>query len=1020
LSRKTAALLIALGLSVSVFAQQSVPLASARKSQAAESPASVKVVSATATVTQGGVLVEWRTSYELNTAGFYLYRESAGRRARVSESIVPGSALMLGDGVPLREGYGYSAFDPAGTPNAKYYLESIDLRGAITQHGAITVLNAQVRKGLPPGFKDEMHASGEDFSLNGGQTSQLSWPASLANQTQTAGSMQDQWVIAGQPGLKIGVRADGWYRLTQSQLVSAGLDPATDARNLRMFVDSHEVAIRVSRESGQLLPSDFVEFYGAGLDVPWSDQQIYWLTGGTQAGKRIPIFGDVNHDRAPVIRPKTLPVKPPAPAPTVNEGFINLPGEALMRRSEPTHTPAAPRLELKPANESVATDVIGGSSDTSDNSIASEAPASSTAKENSAPKSTPAAAPTSKPLATAGPAAKPAPTSTRKAVSRKRKHTRRTRRAGHRRMVKRNHAELTSTPASSFLQTVSKQERTNYFSALQNGEAENFFGQVLVTPNATTQTLSLTNIDATAPVPAQLEIALQGIAFPASYSVFFNDLLVGTMSVFFRDHTITSFPIPLNLLREGGNDIKFVPQAGSGITFVDYVRLTYPRSYRAVNNSLRFSTRFNQAVTVDGFTSTGVRVLDITDATQIEEVRPIVENSASGYALTIPAVGAKTKGLRTLLVLPDGQFQQPATITSNSPSTLNATSNGADLVVIAHANFMASADPLVALRIGEGLAVAKIDVENIYDEFGYGRHTPYALKEFFSWAANNWTKPPQYIILLGDASVDPRNYQGFGNFDFVPTKIIDTPFLETASDDWLADFDEDGNAEIAIGRMPARTVAEANTIISKVVNFHPATVPQSALLVADAQGSYYFDFEEANSAVAALLPPSMTVQTVNRRTEPSDAAAKANIIAKFNAGQALVNYSGHGNINAWAGSILTSDDALALTNGNDKLPFVVVLDCLNGYFVEPRPLGEGLAESFLKAPNGGAVASFASSGETFPEGQHFMSQSLLQLLYNGPPMRLGDAIKQAKAEPTVDLDVRRTWIFFGDPTMKIR
>ena len=32
---------------------------------------------------------------------------------------------------------------------------------------------------------------------------------------------------------------------------------------------------------------------------------------------------------------------------------------------------------------------------------------------------------------------------------------------------------------------------------------------------------------------------------------------------------------------------------------------------------------------------------------------------------------------------------------------------------------------------------------------------------------------------------------------------------------------------------------------------------------------------------------------------------------------------------------------------------------------------------------------------------------------------LGDATRQAKLA-TTDLDVRRTWILFGDPTMKIR
>jgi hypothetical protein len=73
----------------------------------------------------------------------------------------------------------------------------------------------------------------------------------------------------------------------------------------------------------------------------------------------------------------------------------------------------------------------------------------------------------------------------------------------------------------------------------------------------------------------------------------------------------------------------------------------------------------------------------------------------------------------------------------------------------------------------------------------------------------------------------------------------------------------------------------------------------------------------------------------------------------------------------------------------------------------------------MKAPNGGAVASFASSGLTIPDGQHDMGKQLFQLLYQGPPIALGDATRQAKSA-TTDIDVRRSWILFGDPTMKIR
>src|SRR4030095_6971096 len=256
----------------------------------------------------------------------------------------------------------------------------------------------------------------------------------------------------------------------------------------------------------------------------------------------------------------------------------------------------------------------------------------------------------------------------------------------------------------------------------------------------------------------------------------------------------------------------------------------------------------------------------------------------------------------------------------------------------------------------------------------------------------------------------------------VPTKLVDTgtpgaaTALETASDDWLTDFDGDGIGDITVGRLPVRTVAEANLVVSKIVNYSPASAGNKALLVADTQGSYYFNFEAANDQVATTLPAGMTIQKVYRRLQPSDAEAKANIIANLNSGQSVAVYSGHGNVNIWGGSIFTATDAAALTNGN-RLSFVVVMDCLNGSFADPSL--KSLAESFLSAPGGGAVASFASSGLTIPDGQHQMGLRMFQLLYSGSPMAIGDASRLAKSA-TTDMDVRRTWILFGDPTLKIR
>jgi hypothetical protein len=93
-----------------------------------------------------------------------------------------------------------------------------------------------------------------------------------------------------------------------------------------------------------------------------------------------------------------------------------------------------------------------------------------------------------------------------------------------------------------------------------------------------------------------------------------------------------------------------------------------------------------------------------------------------------------------------------------------------------------------------------------------------------------------------------------------------------------------------------------------------------------------------------------------------------------------------------------------------------MMTCLNGYVSDANV---DLGEAALKAPTGGAVAVWASSGFTTPQPQFEMNSEFDRLLFGGQSMRLGDATRNAKAA-TSDLDVRRTWILLGDPAMRVR
>ena len=312
--------------------------------------------------------------------------------------------------------------------------------------------------------------------------------------------------------------------------------------------------------------------------------------------------------------------------------------------------------------------------------------------------------------------------------------------------------------------------------------------------------------------------------------------------------------------------------------------------------------------------------------------------------------------------------------------------------------------------------MALIDVEDIFDEFSYGTKTPQAIKDFLTRASTSWQTPPRFVLLVGDASFDPRNYLGLGNQDVLPTKLLDTTYMETASDDWFVDFDNDGLPEMAIGRLPVQTAEEAATVVTKLIAYDQAPSGDwatEALMVADLSDT--FDFEGGTQEVDALLPESMTVWSIYRG-QAGDEAARAAILGSINEGKLIVNYMGHGAVDLWRGNVLIASDADSLTNGS-ALPLVVGMTCLNGFF--QTPYVESLAEALLKAENGGAVAIWTSSGLTDPDAQLLMNKELVRLLFNGQGLTLGEAIAGAKAS-TDDLDVRRSWILFGDPTTKLR
>lgn len=564
----------------------------------------------------------------------------------------------------------------------------------------------------------------------------------------------------------------------------------------------------------------------------------------------------------------------------------------------------------------------------------------------------------------------------------------------------------------SFMATVERREKVMYVSNMLNGETDNIFGPPIFY-DGIDQVLNVRNFDNVGTQP-EVEVSLQGLTRQDHVvQVKLNGAIIGSMSLDSRENATQKFLVDRSSIVEGSNVVTLTSMNGEAdISLINWVRLTYPHFYRATNNVLRFTAPAGQTVRLDNFTSSNLRVVDITDANAPTQPTATVKSAGDTYSVTVAVTG---NGTRTLLAFADDTGGHPAALTANQPSNWSDSTNGADMLIVTYKDFRSAIEPLANLRRQQGMVVSIVDVEDIYDEFSYGAHTPYALKSLLSLAKGTWQRKPKYVLLAGDSTWDPRNYLDHGDNDFVPTKLIDTNLMETSSDDWFADFNNSGVAEIAIGRLPGRTAAEISLMVSKILTYEQErtnnTPLREAVLVSDN------GFERQTSDTRALLPASIPTSTLSRSIIANDDLMRAQIMNALNNGPMLVNYYGHGSIGVWTGSALL-DNTLASTLSNTEKPSIyVMMTCLNGYASDASL--DSLAEASLKAPNGGAVAVWASSGFTEPPPQFALSSEFYRLLFTGTPLRLGDATRTAKAA-SPNIDVRRTWILFGDPAMRVR
>ena len=571
----------------------------------------------------------------------------------------------------------------------------------------------------------------------------------------------------------------------------------------------------------------------------------------------------------------------------------------------------------------------------------------------------------------------------------------------------------TGAQSSNYTQSFVFKERTNYSSAIFNGDTENFFGRV-ITNAGTTIPLNLTGID-TSMVTSSIDITLQG---SSSQSHQTKVVLNGTeLGVILGEYTASyskSFEFATTLLAEGTNNLQLISLNGSGdITYFDILKVNYARKFQAAQNALSFSLPLYKAATLRGFSTANVRVFDVTLPSSPKLVTGLtVQPDNSGFKVVLPSNTG-----RIFYAVEGSAIVTNDSITQNFPSTLSTAANNAEMVIIYHKTLATQAAAWADYRRSPSFRVKLVDIEDVFDEFSNGTFDSEATKSFLEYAKNNWQTPPKYVLLIGDAHYDTRGYLGPSLNNLIPTKMVETAYLETGSDDYLTDFNEDGLADIAIGRIATRDPAQVTLALNKTINFEltsATNINRGFLYPADSPEGY--DFEALNARLASIIPNIYPKKMITYAHNPS--VTTPEIISDLNLGRYLVNYSGHGTGSAWssAGIFTRLRDVPLLTN-KDKYTVFSLLTCLNGYFIGNR---DSLGEALINKVDAGAVAVWASTGETTPDIQETMARRFHQQIVLGNITRLGDLTNDAKTTISAGRDVRLSWALLGDPALKMR
>jgi hypothetical protein len=495
--------------------------------------------------------------------------------------------------------------------------------------------------------------------------------------------------------------------------------------------------------------------------------------------------------------------------------------------------------------------------------------------------------------------------------------------------------------------------------------------------------------------------------------------------------------IDVGALKRRGNELTLTlvdrEEVIVELVHVDWVELLYPTRPFMPDDQGEFALPGPSGggeFEIGGFTSDRVHLMCLTD----NSIVPVETSTdlAGTHSVRFEAPG--DDGLYA--VATEGRLFSVDSVEAFAPAMPFASEAGYEYLIVTHPDFREAADRLAAHRTeADDLRTLVVNVGDLYDLFNHGVPHPDAIKRGLQHVYESWPEPRlRYALLMGDASWDWHAVE-FDNRTFIPTRYRIGTGPEYAGDAWFAMPEGSDMPKFCMGRLPVKTAEEAEGVVSKIIAYGEELRARESeglapwrhrILFVASDSPRYRNF--LDQAVSEHVEGRFDVRKAYAsNVSPMDCTQE--MVDSFNEGVAFLSYVGHGARYVWqtgttlARAAVDYDANFSPERVNDlhnrtMLPIVFGITCFTNNFDNPNPRN-CIGERLVLSPEGGALATIASSSYSTIHSDLMMCDALFEALFDENPARVGDLYLAAIGSQKVGTDSRHMFVILGDPAARL-